>query len=273
MIQNIHPRIYDNSFRQEAPDEQSYILFIKDNAVLVKETEDEICFPRFNELEVQDSSYIYLFSIDRSKYFLAGATQPQGDYDYQDMMDFRYKKPKALSFAAATACHLYNWYSRNRYCGRCGAVLKHDEKERMMRCDNCSNMVYPKISPAVIVGVTDGDRLLMTIYAGRIYKKYALVAGFAEIGETIEDTVKREVLEEVGLRVKNIRYYKSQPWPFSDSLLMGFFCDLDGCDHIVLDETELEGAEWIHRGDISVEADGISLTNEMIIRFKENKTF
>jgi NAD+ diphosphatase len=120
----------------------------------------------------------------------------------------------------------------------------------------------------VIVGVTDGDRLLMTKYAGRIYKRYALVAGFAEVGETIEETVSREVLEEVGVRVKNIRYYKSQPWPFSDSLLMGFYCDLDGSDEIVLDETELSEAEWVHRKDIDVEADGISLTNEMIVHFK-----
>lgn len=272
MIQDIQPRIYDNSFQQEAPDEQSLILFIKDNAVLVKETENGISFPRFNEFEPKDTSYTYMFSIDSTKFFLAAATQPQGDYAYHDMMEFRYKKPKALSFAAATACHLYNWYSRNRYCGRCGSELAHDKKERMMRCDHCGNMVFPKISPAVIVGVTDGDRLLMTKYSGRIYKKYALVAGFVEIGETIEETVKREVLEEVGVRVKNIRYYKSQPWPFSDSLLVGFFCDLDGSDQIVLDETELEEAEWIHRKDIDVETDGLSLTNEMIICFKENKT-
>ena len=271
MIHNIAPNVFDNSFRQEVPDEQSFILFIKDNAVLVKETGDGICFPTLYELDPKDSAYIYLFSIDSTKFFLAEAIPPQGDYDYQNMMEFRYKKPKALSFAAATACQLYNWYSRNRYCGRCGSELVHDEKERMMHCQNCGNMIYPKISPAVIVGVIDGDRLLMTKYSGRIYKKYALVAGFTEIGETIEETVKREVLEEVGVWVKNIRYYISQPWPFSDSLLMGFFCDLDGCDHIVLDENELEDAEWIHRKDISVEADGISLTNEMIVCLKEQK--
>jgi NAD+ diphosphatase len=146
--------------------------------------------------------------------------------------------------------------------------MMHDDKERMMRCKSCGNMVFPKISPAVIVGITDGDRLLMTKYNGRIYKRYALVAGFAEVGETLEETVRREVLEEVGVRVKNIRYYKSQPWPFSDSLLMGFFCDLNGSDNIVLDEDELSEAQWVHRKDINVEADGISLTNDMIVHFK-----
>lgn len=87
-------------------------------------------------------------------------------------------------------------------------------------------MVFPKISPAVIVAVTDNDRVLLTKYAGRTYKNYALVAGFNEAGETIEQTVRREVMEEVGLKVKNLKYYKSQPWGLSGSLLSGFFVSL-----------------------------------------------
>ena len=269
MLHNIQPSAYDNSFKQEMPDADSRIVFIRDNAVLVKQTVERISFPGFSETEALSKTYIYLFSIDKTKYFLAGETEPFGEYEYQDMMEFRYKKPKALAFAAATACQLHGWYSKNRFCGRCGFEMAHDKKERMMRCERCGNLVYPQISPAVIVGVTDKDRLLMTKYTGRLYKRYALVAGFAEIGETIEETVKREVQEEVGVSVKNIRYYKSQPWPFSGSLLMGFYCDLDGSDRITLDETELEAAEWIQRKDIDVEADGISLTNEMIVHFKE----
>lgn len=268
MIQDIAPRIYDNAFRQETPDEQSLIFHIRDNAVLVKEAEEAICFPKYKELDAHDDSYIYLFAIDGTKFFLAPAIEPQSGYDYRGIMEFRYKKPKDLAFAAAAACQLYNWYSRNRYCGRCGTLMVHDDKERMMRCKSCGNMVFPRISPAVIVGITDGDRLLMTKYNGRIHKRYALVAGFAEVGETLEETVRREVLEEVGVRVKNLRYYKSQPWPFSDTLLMGFFCDLNGSDKIVLDEDELSEAQWVHRKDINVEADGISLTNDMIVHFK-----
>ena len=114
-------------------------------------------------------------------------------------------------------------------------------------------MEFPKICPAVIVGVTDGNRILMSKYAGRSYKKYALLAGFTEIGETVEETVAREVMEEVGLKVKNIRYYKSQPWAFSDTLLMGFYCDLDGDAEVTLDEEELALAEWFERDEIPVE--------------------
>ena len=102
--------------------------------------------------------------------------------------------------------------------------MVHDKKERMMRCEYCGQMEFPKICPAVIIGVTDGNRLLMSKYAGRDYKKYALIAGFAEIGETIEETVQREVMEEVGLKVKNLRYYKSQPWSFFGYTVVWIFC-------------------------------------------------
>ena len=86
-------------------------------------------------------------------------------------------------------------------------------------------MIFPKIAPAVIVALTHGNKILLTKYAAtRDYKKYALIAGFVEIGETVEETVEREVMEEVGLKVKNLRYYKSQPWGYDSNVLMGYFC-------------------------------------------------
>ena len=97
---------------------------------------------------------------------------------------------------------------------------------------------------------------------------YALVAGFAEIGETIEQTVAREVMEETGVRVKNLRFYKSQPWALSDSLLFGFFCDLDGDETIKVDGDELAVAEWVPREDIPNRDDGFALTAEMIEYFR-----
>ena len=108
----------------------------------------------------------------------------------------------------------------------------------------------------------------MSKYAGREFTNYALIAGFAEIGEPIEDTVRREVMEEVGLKVKNLRFYKSQPWSFTDTLLFGFFCDLDGDDTICLDEEELSLAVWMERSQIPVDEYEISLTREMMTLFK-----
>jgi NAD+ diphosphatase len=266
MLQDIQPKVYDNAFRQKTPDENSRIMFIRDGALLYRESEKGISFPAYGEIQPADGKYTYLFSIDGTKYFLAAAVEPQCGYDYLKLYEFRHKKPKHRAFAAAAAGQLYRWYTCNRFCGRCAREMQPDTKERMMRCARCGNMVYPKISPAVIVGVTNGDKLLMTKYAGA--KKYALIAGFAEIGETFEETVMREVMEEAGLKVKNIRYYKSQPWPFSDSLLMGFFCEVDGSDDIVMDAEELSEAVWVRREDIGVEWDDVSLTNEMIVYFR-----
>ena len=149
--------------------------------------------------------------------------------------------------------------------------MKKDSKERMLYCESCHNMEFPKICPAVIIGVTDGDKILMSKYAGRTYKKYALLAGFTEIGETLEETVQREVMEEVGLKVKNIRYYKSQPWSFSGTLLFGFFCDVDGDDTLTVDHEELSVAQWFDRDKIICQDTGSSLTNEMMMVFAAGK--
>ena len=118
------------------------------------------------------------------------------------------------------------------------------------------------------MGVYNGDRLLLTKYAGRPYKNFALVAGFAEIGESLEQTVRREVKEEVGLNVKNIKFYKSQPWPFTDTILAGFFAELDGDDTITLQEDELSLGVWMDRKDIPPEKLKISLTGEMMEAFR-----
>jgi NAD+ diphosphatase len=144
--------------------------------------------------------------------------------------------------------------------------MQHSGTERALLCPSCRNLVYPAIAPSVIVAVMHGDRLLLTRYQAShsSYRNYALVAGYVETGETVENTVRREVMEEVGLKVKNIRYYKSQPWPFSGALLMGFFCEADGDDAIVLDESELEEAVWMERGQLPDRSDDVSLTSEMM---------
>ena len=140
----------------------------------------------------------------------------------------------------------------------------------MLKC-SCGNMIFPKIAPAVIVGVTKGDEILLTKYANRTYTRYALIAGFTEIGETAEETVRREVMEEVGLKVKHITYYKSQPWGFDSNLLFGFFCEVDGDSGIRLDREELAVGEWVRRQDVPAYTEGLSLTHEMMDVFRTGK--
>lgn len=277
MIQDIQPHHYDNQYRAVPPDPESYALYYEDHAALMRRTADGIVFPRFKELErLNEEIYedcIYLFTIDEDRYYLVQelSREPLSVFIMENTEIFREAAPRYQAFAGITGYQLYNWYRNHKYCGRCGSMMKCDGKERMLYCEKCRNMEFPKICPAVIIGVTDGNRILMSKYAGRAYKKYALLAGFTEIGETAEETVKREVMEEVGLKVKNIRYYKSQPWSFSDTLLMGFYCDLDGDGTITLDRNELALAEWFEREDIPEVTSNESLTNEMIMRFKNGE--
>lgn len=190
---------------------------------------------------------------------------------FEKMTDVREKASREVCFAAYTACHLYQWYLDNQFCGRCGANVRLDKKERMLYCPDCGNQIYPRIAPAVIVAVTDGDRILLSRYADREYKRYALIAGFTEIGETAEETVRREVMEEAGLHVKNIRYYKTQPWGIAGNLLIGYFAELDGDDQIHLDHKELAVARWTDRQELAGMDDGISLTREMMRVFYERR--
>ncbi|MFR4146389.1 MAG: NAD(+) diphosphatase [Mediterraneibacter gnavus] len=277
MIQDIAPHQFKNEYRPVSPQKNSIALYYEEHTALMRRTQTGIEFPTFGELErLNEEIYensIYLFTIDEKQYYLVDNLnrEPHSEFTMENTEIFRTADPQYSAFAGITGYQLYRWYQTRRYCGRCGHKMRHDTKERMLFCEHCRNMEFPKICPAVIVGVTDGNRILMSKYAGRSYKKYALLAGFTEIGETVEETVAREVMEEVGLKVKNIRYYKSQPWAFSDTLLMGFYCDLDGDAEVTLDEEELALAEWFERDEIPVEPSRDSLTNEMIIKFKQGE--
>ena len=276
MIQDIYPHIYHNEYKDFQPENTDFILVFHRNTVMIRFKEEHLRYPTFSEMQSFSCDYQYLFSIDNYKYFLAlpkscHLEEPSimiDGYHYENVRIFRSAASRHTAFAGITAHHLFGWYQSNQFCGRCGQKMLPDHKERMLFCPDCRNMVYPRISPAVIVGIINGDQILMSKYAGRSYTNYALIAGFTEIGECAEQTVAREVMEEVGLKVKNIRYYKSQPWAFSGSLLMGFFCDLDGSDQIKLDTSELADAGWYSRDEITLEDDHISLTREMIMHFK-----
>ena len=202
----------------------------------------------------------------------AGAEE-EGAWAFHSLRGLRSKGIGAREdmFAAYTAAHLFRWYRDNRFCGTCGAPTVPADDERAVCCSACGRRIYPRIQPAVIVAVTNGDEIVLTRYAGRAITYHALVAGFVEIGETAEQTVAREVMEEVGLRVKNLRYYKSQPWATADDLLIGFFCDVDGDPTIRLDEHELKEAVWVRREDVDSQPDDFSLTNEMMQVFRRGE--
>ena len=272
MIQDIHPVHYNNHYEPLTPGASDHIICFHDNKFYVhySEKDQKLVFPKWGEF-LGCSESVYLFSLGEDKFFLImdAQTLPDG-YEWYNTQELRsMKKQGNLDiFIIYTAWHLVKWYQSSRFCGTCGEKTEFDKTERAMVCPKCGNKIYPRINPAVIVGVTNGDRLLLTKY-NRTYAYNALIAGFTEIGETMEETVQREVMEEAGLKVKNIRYYKSQPWGIAADILMGFYCDVDGDDTIHRDNTELKYAEWVERQDIELQPDSLSLTNEMMMMFKE----
>lgn len=282
MIQDISPHVFHNEFTSSAPESSDTVFVFGQRQVLaVWEHDGSIIFPKAGAF--RKSVLRYLFRIDDRRYYLYLPESYEHEYEYEEkipgtdgfdfisMMDVRRSSDLAAMFACMTAYHLFTWYDRNRFCGRCGQPLQHAEAERMLCCPVCGNAVFPTIAPAVIVGVIDGERLLMTRYAGRAYKGWALIAGFCEIGETVEDTVRREVLEEVGIHVKNLRYVTSQPWGVDSNLLIGVFCEAEGETAIDMDQEELSQAVWVNRSDVPEMKDNHSLTGYMIEMFRNEE--
>ena len=273
MIQDIFPSRFSNEYSYHSPENGNYIfIFDSGGRVLLGPTGEPVIYVESREYK---GRAIYLFSIDEDRYFLMSDRPDQGmdGYSYYSVREIRDKfayQSQTFVFAVFTAYHLWKWYDDNRYCGRCRKELMPGKRERSLVCPGCGNTVYPRINPAVIVGVKKGDCLLLTRYRTG-YGHNALVAGFTEIGETLEETVRREVMEETGVEVTNIRYYKSQPWGMAQDILAGFYCDAVGEGRIHMDENELRYAEWVRREDIVLQPNNLSLTNEMMKMFKEGK--
>lgn len=276
MIHDIAPKSFDNSYKNKHAEPQDLFLSYDGNTVLIKEDKVKLWYPSFADFEKEHPNLIdnstFLFTIDEIKYYLVeekGLDSIPG-WIYASTERFRAEPKYWRSFAGVVGWQLNRWYSNHCFCSRCGDSMKRSGKERMLYCEACGYQSYPSISPCVIVAVHDEDRLLLTKYNGRAYTRHALIAGFAEIGESLEQAIHREVKEEVGLKVKNIKYYKSQPWPFTDTILAGFFAELDGDDTITLQEDELSFGEWFNREDIPPDTLNISLTGEMMMAFKNN---
>ena len=194
MIQDIEPhRLYNQYDPAASPRPEDTVLLLRGASVAVR-TEAGVSFPTVRELPAAlRESLFYLFAVDDERYFLCHDTETElPGYPFTDLKKLREAEPlpKYRVFAALTGKHLADWYRDTRFCGRCGSAMGHSVKERAMVCPQCGYTAYPRIMPAVIVGVINGDRLLLTRYS-RGYNHNALIAGFTEIGETVEQTVAR----------------------------------------------------------------------------------
>jgi NAD+ diphosphatase len=154
-----------------------------------------------------------------------------------------------LFWIAGSAFHIGSWDSTNRFCGRCGDQMSLKKDENAKVCPKCSLIVYPRISPAVIVAVIKDGKILLAHNNRWKNPMFSTLAGFVDIGESLEECVKREIKEEAGIELKNIRYFGSQPWHFTGSLMIGFTAEYAGGE-LQLDNTELKDGGWYSANDL-----------------------
>lgn len=274
MFHEIFPHRFDISYEVRQPVEADCILHFHGSKVLLKE-EDGPALPRLTDMNGCGAGAEFLFSIDGAGFFALRGDGPEegGGLRFFDVRSLLDAQPEWMAFAVATAGQLNRWMEDNRFCGKCGGQMRKSESERALCCGACGGTVYPKIAPAIMAGIIDRERgrMLHVKYAAGGYAHYAMVAGYVEAGESLEDTVRREVMEEVGLSVKNIRYYKSQPWGLTDALMIGFFADLDGPADVTLDETELSEGTWFRADQAPESPESISLSHDMMAAFRRGE--
>ncbi len=170
----------------------------------------------------------------------------------------------AEAFAlAGRATQLLDWQKNHRFCGHCGTPTAMKSGELAMHCPACGLLAYPRISPAVMVLVRDGDKLLLGRSPHFKPGVFSALAGFVEPGETLEQCAAREVREEVGIEISNLRYFDSQPWPFPNSLMLAFFADYAG-GTITPDPNEIEAADWFAIDALPLLPEPISISRRLI---------
>lgn len=185
-----------------------------------------------------------------------------------DLRAYHGRAPEPYWLAAGRAVQIVEWARTHRYCGRCGTPTELSSNERSMQCPACGLVAFPRLSPAMITLVTRGpagpeQEVLLARGVQWTIPMYSCLAGFVEPGESLEAAVQREVEEEVGIQVSNPRYFGSQPWPFPNSLMVGFRAD-HASGEIECDPTEIMDAGWYRRGDLPMIPPGISIARKLI---------
>ncbi len=170
---------------------------------------------------------------------------------------------EAVFPVAGRAVQIAEWHETHRFCGRCGTPAADSPGERAKRCPACGLLAFPRVAPAIIVRVSRGDEILLA--HGRRFPEpiYSVLAGFVDPGESLEECVHREVFEEVGIELRDVRYWASQPWPFPHSLMLGFTAEYAGGE-LTIDEEEIVDAQWFHRDALPRIPGGISIAGKLI---------
>lgn len=249
-----------------------YFLFYKDE-LLVKSEDNKAVIPEIQDLDnLELNNTQYLGSINGQNCFYGELNNdsviPNNMY-FSTLKALTHQLSEDMFWIGGRAIQLVNFNNDHKYCGRCGTLAQNVEGERAKKCPKCELVNYPRISPAIIVAVVRDGKLLLAHNNQSAKDLYSVVAGFVEVGETFEECVVREVQEETGITVKNIKYFGNQPWPFPNSLMIGFIAEY-ASGEIQVDGKEIGHANWYSSTEMPLTPDSISIAKKLICWFTEN---
>ena len=245
-----------------------YFVFCKDEVMLERRDDGTYTIPLQEEAPTELKPWTTLMNItplDDVEVKAYSIDSPVTDHPRYEMCPLRqsyYKLPQALYLKAGKCAELLYWNRNTKFCGACGGHL-HFHTDISKRCEICGKEVWPQLATAVIVRISRGDEILLA--RGRNFRSnfFGLIAGFVETGETLEQAVEREVMEETGLSIKNIRYFDSQPWPFPNGLMVGFTADYAGGE-IHVQREELKKAGWFNKTNLPNLPEKLSIARRLI---------
>lgn len=267
---------FEPVFNPSQPEADSdYWFVIHEEKLAVRQNEDAYSIPRFSDVKrIQESlaGAQYFGLKDGSPCFLAelpDAGVLVDGFEFRGIFELLGLLEDELLLVAGCATQLIRWGRSHKYCGQCGRPTEDKADERAKTCGHCGLNSYPRLSPAVIVAVVKDDKLLLATSPRFRTGFWSVLAGFVEPGETLEECVVREVQEEVGITVRNVRYFDSQPWPFPDSLMLGFTAEYAEGE-IKTDGAEIAEAEWFAADDLPNIPPKVSIARRLIDWFVEN---
>jgi NAD+ diphosphatase len=245
-----------------------WFIFMKDK-LLVHLEHESVTVPFLidpNELGLTVMGKNYLGQLDDRHCYaveVAEGTLPPAGMTFEGLRQVYGRLDENLFWIAARAVQIVDWDMTHQFCGRCGLLLKTSQTERAKECPKCGLLHFPRLAPAIIVLVERGNELLLARSRHFMPEMYSVLAGFVEPGESLEEAVVREVREEVGISVKNIKYFGNQPWPFPHSLMIGFTATYAG-GKISLDDSEIEDAGWFTADNLPRIPGKISIARKLI---------
>ncbi len=265
-------------YPQEDPTKSPWVLGFSRNKLIMTKREGKLYIPGKSDLGKilpEDEKMLYMGSYEGHDCYCIILKEDFNLPEDMELVERREMTPLSddagLFLLAGAAHHILHWSMMNQFCGRCGHKNEDKKDERAKVCPNCANLVYPRISPATITAVFRDDQILLAHNRNFRPNFYSLIAGYVEAGETLEQCVEREIFEEVGIKVKNIRYFSSQPWSFPDALMLAFTAEYESGD-INVDQEEITDAAWYSRYNLPVIPTTDSIAGKIIKWYQEGNS-